>query len=255
MKIGKILLFSLWVCDLNARIPDVSSRVYAPLGKVKDFSFDLRAKHISELVSLKVLNKELNEIKVSAYKYNDSRDIEVIGIKKVPADVKTKIRELFINKAQIVWGTNLADWLGSYKFVQEKNNWFTYVDDSGVLDTMEIKIKFRSQKLEVIEKRPTGTLKTSYFYVNKDWAGELLVLDSITRKTYEGNQSVQTENKIEYKKVDRIGWVPVVLKTKTTQQVNAGTTNKIIRNLDELIYFENFKINEGSAKAWFSSNK
>jgi len=120
---------------------------------------------------------------------------------------------------------------------------------------MEIKIKFRGQKLEVIEKRPTGTLKTSYSYVNKDWAGELLVLDSITRKTYEGNQSVQTENKIEYKKIDKIGWLPVILKTKTTQQVNAGTTNKIIRNLDELIYFENFKINKGSAKTWFSSNK
>jgi hypothetical protein len=245
----------LFIANVNARVPDISSRIYSPLSSINDISFNVRAEHISELVNLKVLNSKENDIKISAYKLKNSKEIEVIGMKKAPKNVQLRIHELFINKAEIVWGTDLKDWIGSYKFIEEQNNWFIYEDDSGVLDTMQIKLKFRSQKLQVIEKRPTGTLRTTYSYVIKDWSKKLLVLDKITRKTYEGNQSIHTENSVEYKKLDSVGWVPSLLKTKTTQRVNIGTINKIVRNLDEVFYFEDYKINKNAAKVWFSSRK
>ena len=63
--IGKISLFSLFIANVNARVPDISSRIYSPLSSINDISFNVRAEHISELVNLKVLNSKENDIKIS----------------------------------------------------------------------------------------------------------------------------------------------------------------------------------------------
>lgn len=253
--IGKIFLFNLVIFSSFARVPDVSSRIYNATKEIDDITFSIRSESINELVKSKTANDEFKNLIVTTFKYKNSKEIEIKTNGSAAKSIRKKLRELFYNKAEVVWGTDLKEWIGGYEFIQEQNKWFIYSDESGVLDTTEIRIRFVSKSLQVIEKKPTGTLRTTYEFIITDWSKGLLVLDRITRKVYEGNQSIKVTNNIEYKKIDSIGWVPGVLRAKTIQEVNMGTINKVERSFNEVFFFENYKINQSAARNWFSRKK
>jgi len=235
-----------------ARVPDIDSRIYRPLDNIKDLKFKINANHIIDLISSKASTQKIKNLEITSYRYDGTKGISVKGIENVSQPIRNKVEELFLSKSNIVWGVDLKQWLSAHKFVKEENGWFTFVDDSGMLDAMKIKIKFQHKKLQIVEKRPTGTLKATYKFQSKKWSKNLLVLNSVKREIYEGIQSIIIENKIEYKEHGKLGWLPSRVTAKTVQRVVSGSTKKVQRMMEEEFIFFDYKVNQSFAKNWFS---
>lgn len=253
IKIGKILLLNLaLLINVNARIPDIKSRIYNPLKNIDDIHFSIKTNQLKELLKTKINQKIQGPLVAKIYKYKDSKELEIPIYSKVPKSINNTLRNLLLLKADIVLGSSLDLWFAGHSFVQEQGGWFTYKDESGILDEMEVKIKFLNKTLNIIQKRPTGTLKASYKFSIKKWSKKLLVLDSIKRELYEGNQSVIINNTIIYKSYGSIGWLPANLKVVTMQRVNSESEKLVERRVEEDFIFTDFKINQDVAKNWFS---
>ncbi|MBT4793254.1 MAG: hypothetical protein HON90_16900 [Halobacteriovoraceae bacterium] len=249
-----IFCFSFLVCETSfSRVPDIASRLYSPLKEVADISFNINAPKVIELLNLKVNQSEKSKISLQAFKFGKIKKINISGLKSNVKGLKKKIEKILLSKINIVWGDDLINWLGTRKFVEEQSGWFTYVDEKALSDTTEIKIKFINQNLQIVEKRPTGTLKANYTFVIKPWSKKRLVLEKVTRETYEGNQSITTDISIEYAMVTKEIWAISNIQLITQQKINVGEDEKVLRNIVENFEFTNFRIDKKSAQSWLEA--
>ena len=236
------------------RIPDLKSRVYSPLLNYKDISFSITAKSLTDLINSKT-NTQKQNIQLRAYFFNDKSAVSIDNLPNSLENIRSKMEDVLFQKTKIVRGLSLNNWLSEYNFIQASSGWFSYQDKTGMNDVGEIKVKFLNKSLKVIEKKPTGTLKTSYEYNITNWSKGLLVLDKIKREMYEGIQLVITENIVKYKKLEEVGYVPYLVDVKTTQRVSYNSKNIVERKLVEKYEFKDFLIDKKIAETWFKAKK
>ena len=240
--------FMLGASLSHARIPDFESRFYFPLKEKKDLSFEINSSLIGEILQLE--NKK-GEYSVKAYKYKDLTDISLSYSNEEMLGIHKTLQALYLLKAQIVWGIDLSSWLVTHKFVQEQDGWFVYHDPTGILKSREIKIKFIQNKLMILENRNYGLAKTTYYFSSEKWAKQKLVLKEVERETTEGDERTKTESKIIYKKINKVGFLPVEVRTEVTQTLDTKKSKTIKRNFTEVHKFGKYAINTGKAKKWF----
>ena len=121
-------------------------------------------------------------------------------------------------------------------------------------DSIEVKIKFLNKQLNIVEKKPTGTLRTEYKFKKQDWSKTRMVLDSVFRETFEGNQSIKSKSVLMYTKVDDKYWLLSKISSETTQRVNLSEDEKVFRKLTEKFNFYDIAVNQGVAESKFKKS-
>lgn len=237
-----------------SRVPDISSVLFLPAKQINDISFEIKSKQITDLLKEKSTKVNVEDFKAVVYKHKENIDVEIKGIKKVDPKIQEKLIGLIKDKAQIFLGTELLEWLLEYEYIEEKSGWYIYQDKTEVLDVAEIKIKYGPKMIKVIEKKPTGTLRTHYTLKKRPWSGGKSVITEVERKIYEGNQALHIKTKLNYQQINQT-YLLSNLEVVTKQQVNLGTDNKIEREIIENYDFTNISMAQGHAKEWFVLQK
>lgn len=230
------------------------SRIYDPYKNIKDYSFDIQSSELTNMILTKANLDKKTKMSVKAYAFEEQREIVLIHNRPIRDKIKDLITLEMRKKALLQWGSDLKVWLKGYKFEEIENNWFVYVDETGLKDIVEIRLKFLNKSLEVIEKRPTGDLNTKYLYKAATWAGEQLVLDKVIQEVVEGDQFALIKSKITYGQVDKVGHVPTQVDVQSLQEVRLNGSQKIERHIKEKYVFNNFRIQEDVSKNWFQSS-
>lgn len=210
---------------------------------------------IEELIQTKVTLKNSNLPDINVYWMDGSIALDIPSKEKIPMDILLMIKKEIGLKLNVLWGMSDEQWLANYQMTSSGKNWDVYEDLTGLKDIIEIKVKNTKNELTIIEKKPTGTLKTKYQYGSKVWSKKLLVLNKVDKSVYEGIQSVKTLTNIEYAKVDGVFWLPVKITTRTKQKTRSNSSKEYIRELSEKIKLYDFKINKSEAVKWFSQQK
>jgi hypothetical protein len=256
LQTGKILLFSFIIIEAsNAKNIKFSNQRYNLLENISDISFEIEAKSIKDILEKKVLLKQFKSFKIKGYWYAKNRAIDLQTDESIPLDILLKTKQEIGYKVDLVLGTDIKKWLVDYELTKTEGSWQTYEDLTGLQDTIEIRIKQKKNEVVIIEKKPTGTLKTKYSYSKLKWSKKLYVLTNIERKVYEGVQSVITNTNIKYSLFDGVFWLPSLVTIKTIQKAKVKNTGDVERKLMEEVRFKSFKVNQSDAVKWFSKQK
>jgi hypothetical protein len=222
---------------------------------VTDVSFEVEANSVKEILESKVLLKKFETFKIKTYWYESNRAIDLIAKDAIPLDVLLKVKKEIKSKVDLVLGTQFNKWLSEYELTKTEGSWQTYEDLTGSQDTIEVKIKQKKNEITIIEKKPTGTLRTKYSYSKEPWSKKLYVLTSIERKVYEGIQSVETSTYIKYALFDGVYWFPSKAIIKTVQKTKVKGSGDVERKLTEEVKFKSYKVNQSDAVKWFAKQK
>lgn len=247
--------------NVFSRVPDIKSRLYVFFPDKKDVSFSITSPSSTILIKDKIAKSLDTELLFKVFYLKGKRALKIEHLTDVENELKEKISERFILKSNIVIGPSLEEWLDGYEFVQEEQGWFSYEDKSDLKDIAEIKIRFLDRSLNIIEKKPTGTLRTNYIYETTQWSNGQLVLKSVHKEMYEGTHSVITESVISYNKFGEKGYLPAQLNVTTNHKIELASDSKdnehsrIERSIGELYIFSDYKINEGISQTWFEGQK
>ena len=192
---------------------------------------------------------------IKAYKYKDEIGISLGNKNKIPVIIQIKVKELIRDKLNIIFASSFEKWLKDYEYLEKQGNWYLYVDTSGLNDSNEIKIKFKNQKIEVIEKVSTGTVRTNYTLKKEKWSKGKWIITKVEKFIYEGTQTVKLESEIIYSKVTSKHWLPTKIITKTKQNLLKIKTGEIDRELSETFEFNEHSIESSTARDWFENSK
>lgn len=253
--------YLLLISTGNARVPDLRSRLYVFFPDKTDVSFSITSPSSTLLIRDKIAKNLDVELLFKFFSFKGDRRLEIENLGEIDKALRDNISQQFIHKANIVLGPSLEEWLKGYDFVQEQQGWFTYEDTSDLKDIAEIKLRFLDRNLTIIEKKPTGTLKTNYIYETTSWSKGQLVLKSVHKEMYEGTHSVITDSVISYKEFKKNVFLPAQLNVTTIHKIELALDSKenehsrIERSIGELYIFYDYKINEGVSQTWFQKNK
>lgn len=253
---GKILLLSLlWIETSISKDLKFSKSKYNLLENIKDLAFEVDTATIKKILEKKVTLKKIDNFKVSSYWYEGSRTLNISSKEEIPLDILIKIKEVINSKVDFVLGTSFKKWLKEYELTKTSGSWQTYEDLTGLQDTIEINIKQNRNEVQIVEKKPTGTLRTKYIYEKTNWSKGLYVLMRIEKKVYEGIQNIETKSEVEYKKFDGVYWLPSKVVMRTVQKTKVKNSTEIERKLIDEVRFVNYRINQSEAVKWFSKQK
>lgn len=243
---------SLYAEDQRDQIIKKMNQFYNPMNNIRDLSFEIHTNELKSLVESKVTIGKLERLYTKAYWYKDTRDIEIIGGKELDTVARNEVYSVLKQKAVIVWGSSGKKWFEGYEFIKINSGWYIFKDVTGLKNISEFWIKVKKAKLQLIEKKATGSSRTTFQYKKTKWSKDKLVLTNVERKIYEGIQNQHIKSELIYQLYDGVFWLPSELKVKTIQGLAFEDRNKVKREIEENYIFKNYKVNKGRAMDWLS---
>ncbi len=208
-----------------------------PDKKIRDLSFNISFKAFED-----------KPIHAKVYWISNKKDVVLIG--EYEKEKKQKYIESISSKVSLIFGDEFENYTRNYEYIEFSKGWHKFKDAVGVEDKMEILIKSKPLKLNIIEKRSIGT---SYIeYVFKKLKSKK-VLYKVEHKSFIGLQSIKVENTIEYREVDNVVF-PESVEVVTKQKLINGNEDSPVRELLEEYIFSNYQLNKREALKHFSSN-
>jgi len=241
IKIIKIILLISFSLLARADVIELNSRIYYPYQAIGgEIIFDVYASHIKDLlVSKKVIYKN-DKIYYNIKTNSNKTVVKIVGAKIAHKEIINSIKKIISGKIAIVTGSRLSSYLNSHKFKKYDDEYLHYVDETGLLETSEVMLKFKKNILYLIEKKPTGVYETNYYYQEEKWSKGKLVLMKVESSSQEGTQSVETKTNIEYTQISENKWIPLNLTTNVVQKQYTDDGQDITRKFSETYYFKNF---------------
>ena len=243
IKIGLILLCSFFMGLVSVRTPDLNGRYYNPISLQDDLYFEIEA------ISMKNLLDE-NILKAKVYYWKGYYEL-VIDKNNFSKELQKKIEDQLKAKVRIVIGFDFKTWISPYKFYEEKNNKFTYLDETGLLENEKIEVIINKNKIEIIETKSSGQVKTNYNYQEKEWSSGKQVLGGVEKSIHEYSDKIFVNTKLKYQLFDK-RWFVSEIEVQTKQKIIEKLITPIERVIDEIFLIKNLKFNQGVSQKWFS---
>ena len=258
MKIGKILFWIALI--LNYEI----SFAQTAWEKVKEFDKNLfvlsqqeKVHNIFGKVSFSNLRPILEskalinprDIEVYFYWVKNTKgnlfDLEIKG--KISEEIKEIIKDVLSSKLQIFLGETLTEYIGTDDLSYEDRN--IKATDMGAAEANERLLNIQKMKLNIIEKKPSGTITTNYHFIpNKDG----VLIKNLEQSAYEGIQATLIKTNLSHQMINGL---PVLEKMETQLEQRLFRTAEddleVTRELTEIIEFSQVEINSDKVSSWF----
>lgn len=223
---------------------EIAEQFYNPLKDIKSMSFIMSSPAIVNLLVTK--KKMTNASGLKAYiEWSANREelsVELKTSAKLDSITQGLVIEMFRNKASLVIGNNFDTWIKGYKASEKKGQQIVYTDPSGLLDKSEITMTKSRTKLIVAEKKPIGSIRTSYELMYPKWSADKAVIKEVSRVAFEGARILRVKTQIKYKKIILNKYFPVKITSQSTHGVSFDSSHSIERNLDSTFEITSYKI-------------
>jgi hypothetical protein len=177
--------------------------------------------------------------------------IEVIGLPEGFKEVKEELKLSIMSIMENLIPPTTAQKFAGYKLTQSSNpKEFLATDSTGVAAIPGFTLKFDSQDklVEVIGKKPVGTMNVDLKYEKPSFADGKWVLMSSTSSTTENGQSLVIRRDLAYGTSQGIGVLSKLTITSEQKELE-GKSKSLIS--EEEIEFKDYQINTGVALKYF----
>lgn len=234
------------------RIENFESQIYKRTD-IKDLMIELKSDSFKSFFKNHKLSNNFN--KVNLYWMQSG---------KLSSNFKNKSKKLrkIVNNymemiKSIIFSDSLKEYLGDFKLeYKEKLNGIEALEKNSVKKENSLLIKILSDsKIMVIQRRPTGTFKTTYNYKKFKWSKNQYLLTSIDKISSEGLQISEFSMTIDYFEKNEFVGLPRVIKTRLSNRIlNTLNKSEAEREFKEELKITEYKINKSVALDWFTKN-
>ena len=242
----KVLLGSIFLILLTKSVMadiDFQKDYYNFFENINSAEFVIESDQITNLGKRKLIMTGEEELHAEVVYDKLNLSVKLMGAEKLSKKTTIRLKEIFTNKAKVFAGEEFSKWISGYEILSKNTESFAkFEDSSGLLINDEIEIVKKEKQIIIVEKIPTGIIKTEYFYITPPWSGELKVLTKVVREITEGNKREVASSYLKYAKHENKRWYLENLKTQTTQEINIRSSNDIKRKLSESFTFKLIKI-------------
>ncbi|MDA8793222.1 hypothetical protein N9N67_08250 [Bacteriovoracaceae bacterium] len=223
-----LILFKLTLASSVKELEDFGSNIFTPFKMDQKFVLNIKVQSFEIVQSKKkplkdfaavsfVFHKGLWKTEKNEIFPNDSKFIynNIQFIKQI--SVGNGLNQ-FLEKLVKVEGAGV-DNFDIFNFKGLKNNISSY--QLAILNPL---------KLQVVEKKPTGTISTFYNYEIID---EYKFLSSIIQNRYEGIQRIRFDIKIGYEKLKSIGYRPNLISSRVSLSIADNNSLGAGREINE----------------------
>jgi hypothetical protein len=249
-KIVLIILITFLSLNLHAiLIEDI--KMYSPKESIRDLTFEVESNEIKNLISQKLVAQDVEALKINYYWTKNNFDLN-IEPESIPKETKEIIKQKLINKISLVINDDFDSFVKGYEYKQVEHGWQKWEDPTGLKDVSLIKIKANEDKIEIIQKKATGTINTIYSLEKPSWASGNFVINKFEKNIYEGLQNIKILGQISYQKAGGF-WLPNMVKVNTTHILNQSQSDDFTRNIEVVYLFKNYQVNTAQALRWFTT--
>jgi hypothetical protein len=192
-----------------------------------------------------------------------SDDVTVYGYWKRPGDIGVEIKpeiknlklkniltKVFLNKLQIITGVDIEKLKKKY-ILRRDGNSFVYRDPLGLEKYFEFSVVHRDNEIKSNFKLPSGQIYMNSHLVEK---GNLMYIDLVSIKNFQGRQRTLSEHEIEYTEIDGVH-LPSKLISNFQQNITADSGRIYERNFTEITEFSEYEVNKSRATEFFIRTK
>ena len=223
---------------------NITGEFYNPLRQIKKITFQMQSSEIENLLVTKKKLEASSQLKahVTWTKLNNKIVVKLIPNSLLDHSVTKLLEENFRMKTAIVLGSKFNRWIKGYKLTDKRKSQLTYTDPTGLLEKSEIVINLSRNNIIISEKKPIGSIRTSFELFYPIWSSSKAVIKSVSRVAYEGARILRTKTKIEYKQVEKNIYLPVKISSEATHGVSFESSSSIERNLNNIYIISDYKL-------------
>jgi hypothetical protein len=250
------LSFNVFSQDTTSQLQSLDSKVYSLKSKgASDFVVDVESSKLTKQVNDQLVFGPIKELVFRTYwTANPERlAIEIIGLPEGFKEIKDELKAniLMVMENLLPLQTTLK-FLGYKISAGTKPKEFIAQDTTGIATIPTYILVYDSQDklVEVIGKKPVGTLNIEFGWGKEAFADGKWVLNSVLTVAVENGQTLTTKKTLDYELSQGMG---------VLQSVEIETTQKSVKpdaktlNSKEVVRFEHYKINTGEGLKYFLS--
>lgn len=239
-------------CLASSEYRAIWKDLYDPTSKIRDIVFDIKSEKIEELIKEKLVTHKIKDFALRYYWIKNNLDLKVVNSEKLPEETTSLIKKQFLNKIELVVGSDFDQFVNGYEYVGVKHGWYEWEDPTGLKDVGSFKMKREKKQINIIQKKATGTIKTKYFLKKTSWSANKFIFWKIDKTIQEGAYNIKIQGKVEYMKKNNL-WLPKKLTMATKHNLNENSDQDITRSMDIIYHFVGYKVNTSEALRWFST--
>ncbi len=254
-----LVLFTLFITfSAFGQVPPYlaafDAKVYSLKTKgVKEFSVDIKSpKLVRQLNEQMIFGKVDNLIFRTYWTSSPERiAVEVVGLPEGFKEVKEELKLSIMTIMENLIPPTTAQKFAGYQLNQGSNpKEYLATDTTGVAAIPGFTLKFDGQDklIEVIGKKPVGTMKVEVKYEKPSFTDGKWALMSSTSTTTENGQSLVIRRELSYGTSQGVGVLSKV--SITSEQKVLGDNSKPLISEEE-IEFKDYQINTGVALKYF----
>lgn len=248
-----MISFNVWSQDPTVYLNNFEAKVYSLKTKgVKDFVVDIESSKLTKQMNDQMIFGKVNEVVFRTYwTANPERiAIEVLGLPEGFKEIKEELKLTMMSVMDNLIPLPTVQRFAGYKFHSGSTpKEFVAQDSTGIAMIQSYVLQFDNQDrlVNVIGKKPIGTLTITPKYEKESFADGKWVLHSMSTESAENGQTVKVVKELDYGRHQGIG---VLTEVKITTEQGPGGNSKPLISEEEL-EFKNYKINTGEALKYF----
>lgn len=247
------LTFNTWAQDPQATLKAFDNKIYSLKNKgVSDLVFEVSPESLTKQLNEEMIYGHLNDVRFKVYWTSNPERIaiEVLGLPEGFKEVKEELKARISTQLGVVLPIPTAQRFTGYKIIQGKTPREVVAQDtSGVATIPKFFINFDAKdKIEsIVADKFVGTMKTTYSYERESYSDGRWVYRGEKLESTEAGSKIIVAKNVNYSGVNGIQ-VPTKVRVTTEQQSLADSKSM---KSEEVVNFENYKINTGAALKFF----
>lgn len=249
-----LISVSAWSQDPTVYLNNFDAKVYSLKSKgIKDFVVDIESSKLTKQLNDQQIFGKVKEVIFRTYwtATPERLAIEIIGLPEGFREVKEDLKMSVIAQMDNLLPMSTVQRFAGYKFHTGVNpKEYIATDSSGIANIQSYVLKFDAtdKLIEVVGKKPIGTMNITPKYDKDSFAGGKWVLKSLTTTVAENGQTFTTVKELDYGTTQGMGVLNKV--TVETEQRSDAPGAKTLKS-EDTVEFKNYKISTGEAMKYF----
>lgn len=220
---------------------------------IKEFTVDLKSPKLTKQISEQLMIGKIDDLAFRVYwtASPERFSIEVLGMPEGFREVKEELKMSITPMMDFLIPQTVSQRFAGYKFAQgTSSREYSAVDSTGIAAVPGYTLKFDVQDrlLEIIGKKPIGSLSIVPKYEKTPFSDGKWVLQKLTTTNSENGQTMTSIKELTYGTANGIG-VLAKVKSITEQKMDSAQAKPMI--LENEVEFKNYRINTGDALKYF----
>lgn len=253
-----VLPWSAGAQDPAALLRTSDEKIYNPKAKgLADLVVDVVDPQLTKQLNDQMIFGIVNEVSFRIYwtAKPERIAIDVLGLPEGFREIKEELKARAIGNFEAIVPLPIEAKFKGYQLAQGAGTQRSVVatDKSGLAPIPEFVFNFdaESRLSQIVAKKAIGTQVTTLEWKKSPWSEPRSHAQRAVSVAVDGPQSTEVSTETSWQVVAGIG-VPASVKTSTRQSLKApGQQKPAERKVEEVIYFKNYKVNQGEAMKWF----